>query len=159
MFEKFFKNKSNNLYAPVNGKTIALENVADNVFASKMMGEGIAFKLQGDTVYAPCDGILTVLPQSKHAFGIIMENGAEVLVHIGLDTVELNGEGFTCYKKVGDKVRHGSAVIKLDESIVENKDLDLTTMLIVTNWQDYKISIVQENLDVYRNETEVIKFE
>lgn len=101
------------LFAPVNGKTIALENVPDKVFASKMMGDGIGFEYEGNTIYAPCDGKITLVANTLHAVGITSENGAEILIHIGLDTVSLNGKGFKKLINQGDKVKKGTPLIEI----------------------------------------------
>ena len=82
------------LYAPVTGSCIPLTEVKDEVFANKMMGDGVAFTFDGDTVVSPCDGTIVMIAATKHAIGIQGDDGVEVLIHVGLDTVSLNGEGF-----------------------------------------------------------------
>ena len=92
--------KKNNLVAPVNGKIIPIEEVPDPVFAQKMMGEGIAIIPKDSSFVAPADGTITLISETKHAFGMTLDNGMELLVHIGLETVNLKGEGFNTLVEV-----------------------------------------------------------
>ncbi|MDQ0363193.1 PTS sugar transporter subunit IIA [Breznakia pachnodae] len=120
----------NKIVALADATQILITDVNDEVFASKAMGDGVAFKLKGDTIYAPASGKLSVLFPTGHAFGIAMNNGVELLCHIGINTVEANGKGFTALKTQGDYVIAGEPVIKLDLKELE-KTYDMTTMLIV----------------------------
>lgn len=151
---KFLKktNDTCKLFAPVNGKVINLENVPDKVFASKMMGEGVGFSFEGDTIYAPCDGTIILVANTLHAVGISSATGVEILIHIGFDTVNLNGKGFTKLINQGDKVKKGTPLIKIDRKIMEEEKIDLTTPMVVTNSADYNISIINEEKDVTTDE-------
>lgn len=144
---KIFNKKVNYLevYSPVTGQLISLESVPDQVFASKMMGKGVAFDLSEDTVCAPIDGKVTLLTETKHAFGIVGENGVEVLVHIGLDTVALNGYGFEKLKDVGDKVTKGTPIIIVDRKNLQEKNINLRTPMVITNSSEYHINILKNN--------------
>lgn len=145
----FLKKKSEpiQLVSPATGTLIALENVPDKVFASKMMGNGVAFELSDDTLVAPTDGEISLIPDSLHAFGMVGENGVEVLVHIGLDTVDLAGEGFTSYVKPGDKVKKGTPIVKVDRAALLAKNIVLATPMVITNTAEYDITInPQENV-------------
>lgn len=143
------------LFAPVNGKTIALENVPDKVFASKMMGDGMGFEYEGNTIYAPCDGKITLVANTLHAVGITSENGAEILIHIGLDTVSLNGKGFKKLINQGDKVKKGTPLIEIDRQFMKEQDINLITPMVVTNVANYEINVIDEGKDV-TTEEEVI---
>ncbi len=140
------------LFAPVNGKTIALENVPDKVFASKMMGDGIGFEYEGNTIYAPCDGKITLVANTLHAVGITSENGAEILIHIGLDTVSLNGKGFKKLINQGDKVKKGTPLIEIDRQFMKEQDINLITPMVVTNAANYEINVIDEGKDVTTEE-------
>lgn len=129
------------LVAPVSGEMLPLNQVPDKVFASGALGIGCAFRFDGDTVAAPCDGTLILLPDSKHAFGIRATNGAEILVHIGLDTVSLKGEGFTAMLPVGSKIHAGETVLKVNQAFIKGRGFDLATPLVVTNSADYSVEI------------------
>lgn len=125
--------------APVDGECIPLSEVEDEVFSSGIMGQGVAFKFEGDTIYAPCDGEIMMIAATKHAIGFKTNTGAEVLIHVGMDTVKLNGEGFTVLKQTGDKVSKGEAVMKIDRAFMEKQNIDLTTPMVITNGQNQKI--------------------
>lgn len=131
--------KSEDLAAPVDGECIPLSEVEDEVFSSGIMGQGVAFKFEGDTIYAPCDGEIMMVAATKHAIGFKTNTGAEVLIHVGMDTVKLNGEGFTVLKQTGDKVSKGEVVMKIDRAFMEKQNIDLTTPMVITNGQNQKI--------------------
>lgn len=137
----FLKEKECKVYAPVEGRSIPLETVPDPVFAQKMMGEGIGFEVSGDTVCAPCDGELIVLMPTKHAFGIKAKNGAEILVHIGLDTVNLNGEGFTVLAAEGEKVKAHQPIIRINRGLMQDRQINLTTPMVVSNMDQFEVAV------------------
>ncbi len=130
--------------SPMDGQIVPLEEVNDQVFSSKMMGEGVAILPSNGKVYAPVSGEVTVMMDSNHAVGIESENGAEILIHVGLDTVELNGEGFTAHVQKGDQVKAGDLLIEADLEVVKSHDYDTTTMVIITNTDNYGQVIVTE---------------
>lgn len=142
---KLFKKKEVNLYSPINGKVIAIEEVSDNVFSSKMMGEGVAFILEDETICAPCDGEISLIPPTFHAFGMKTDNDMEILIHVGLDTVNLNGKGFKMLVNPGTKVKRGTPILKVDLEFMNNHAIDLTTPMIITNSSDYDITIENKN--------------
>lgn len=118
----------------LSGKTIAMEQVADQTFASKVLGDGIAIEPTDHTLVAPVDGIVSiVMEESNHACGITLDNGMEILLHIGIDTVSMNGEGFTSYVKQGDRVKVGDKLIEFDSEKVKAAGHPVTTMLVITN--------------------------
>lgn len=159
MFKLFRKKEIDyNIYSPVTGKQIALEEVNDKVFASKMMGEGIAFQNIESLVFAPCDGEVVMVPDSKHALGIKADCGIELLLHIGLDTVKLKGEGFQVLVNVGDKIVKGDSLIKVDLDFMKSKGIDLTTPMIITDADDKGITVIR-NDSVRKGESIVIEVE
>lgn len=121
------------MVAVADGKMIDLSAVKDEVFSSKALGDGIAFELKGNVIAAPCSGVLGVLAETGHAFGITRADGVEVLVHVGINTVEMNGTGFTNLAKAGDRVKAGQPLIKVDMDLLKGKGYDMTTMVIVTD--------------------------
>lgn len=157
-----FKKKKDmdmNIYAPVNGTCISIEEVKDPVFSSRMMGDGVAFRLTDDTVYAPCDGTIVMIANTKHAFGIQADNKAEVLVHIGLDTVNLNGEGLQVLLPQGTRVRKGDAIIRIDMEFMKENNMDLTTPMIITNGKDVTLTCNHMNDKVSAGDDAVIHIE
>ena len=125
--------KENELKAYISGKVISITEVADSVFASKVLGDGIAILPDGNTVFAPCGGTISMLADTGHAVGITADNGAEILIHIGLDTVSLNGEGFKIMTKQEKRVKLGDPLIKFDKGFIEKKGLASDCILVVTN--------------------------
>ena len=132
------------IYAPLTGKLIPLEKVNDAVFSSKMMGDGAAIIPEDGKVYAPCDGVVTVAFPTGHAMGIKSNHGCELLIHAGLNTVELNGEGFSVFKKVDDKVSKGDLLFEFDKEFMEKKGYDMTTPIIITNTSEYNKIDIQD---------------
>ncbi|MFC6295617.1 sucrose-specific PTS transporter subunit IIBC [Lactiplantibacillus daoliensis] len=125
------------LAAPVSGTAESLRDVKDQVFSAEIMGKGAAFIPTDDQVLAPADGTITVTYDSKHAYGIKTTDGAEVLIHLGLDTVNLNGEHFTTNVKKGDTVHQGDLLGTFDVKALKAANYDPTVMLVITNTADY----------------------
>ena len=125
------------IISPIVGQAVALENVNDPVFSSGAMGQGIAIKPTEGVVYAPADAEVTIAFATGHAFGLKTANGAEVLIHVGIDTVSMNGEGFDQKVAQGDKVKAGDVLGTFDSNKIAAAGLDDTTMVIVTNTADY----------------------
>ena len=134
-------NKDLKLYAPIKGEVIELEKVPDPVFAQKMLGDGIAIAPQEGIVYSPIDGEVVQFFETKHAIAIKGRTGIELLIHIGLDTVALKGEGFTGFVKNGDSVKVGQKLLEFDMEAVGSKAKSLITPVVITNSQQeqYKI--------------------
>ena len=144
MFD-FFKKKKKiekkvSIANPVNGKVVKLEEVPDPVFAEKMVGDGFAVVPEDGEVHAPVSGEVTLQPDGFHAIGIKTEEGLEVLVHFGLETVELKGEGFTPHVKVGDKVNKGDNVLSVDIEKIKDKVPSIITPCIVANLEENILS-------------------
>lgn len=142
------KKKEEKIYSPINGQLISIENVPDTVFAEKMMGDGVGFILEEGTIYAPCDCELTMIAETKHAIGLRTPLGLELLIHIGLDTVTLNGRGFSILKSAGETVTRGEPLVKIDLETLRNQEIDLTTPMVFTNGADFEIAQLKENPNV-----------
>ena len=125
------------IQTPIVGDVVALSNVDDPVFSSGAMGQGIAVKPSEDVVYAPADAEVTIVFPTGHAYGLRTANGAEILIHVGIDTVTMNGEGFEQKVAQGDKVKAGDILGTFDSNKIAAAGLDDTTMVIVTNTADY----------------------
>ncbi|MDF7669161.1 PTS glucose transporter subunit IIA [Lactobacillus sp. ESL0703] len=150
--------------APIAGVVTDLSTVDDPVFSQKLMGDGFAIKLaaDADTVSAPVAGEIVSLPESKHAIGLVTPAGDEILIHIGIDTVNLNGAGFTALIEQGDSVEQGQELIKLDRQKLAANNADLTTMVIFTklapanqNWtktKDFGTQIASQDILVKQNQ-------
>lgn len=125
------------IVSPLAGETVALESVNDPVFSSGAMGKGIAVKPSGNTVYSPVDGTVQIAFETGHAYGLKSDNGAEVLIHIGIDTVSMDGKGFAQKVTANQKVKKGDVLGTFDTAAIAAAGLDDTTMIIVTNTADY----------------------
>lgn len=121
------------LYAAGNGKVVKVEDVPDEVFASKALGDGVAVILEDGKVYAPADGEISMVADTLHAYGITTPDGLELLVHIGVNTVELNGEGFQPQVKAGQKVKAGDLLCIVDMKLMKSKGYPMHTPTLLTN--------------------------
>jgi sugar PTS system EIIA component len=128
-----FKKEKLAVFAPVNGDIIPLSEVPDPVFSQKMMGEGIAMVPEEGKVSSPVKGSVILVADTKHAVGIRAVDGTEILVHVGLETVSLNGEGFTVAVNVGDKVAAGQLLMKVDLDTIKARAKSIITPIVITN--------------------------
>lgn len=136
MFKKWFgkqQPKEETITAPLDGTIMRLEDVPDPVFAQNMMGDGIAIDPADGDVVAPVAGEIIQLFPTKHAIGLRSEAGVELLIHVGIDTVSMNGEGFTAYVKAGDRVKRGERLLSVDLPLVREKAKSAVTPIIITN--------------------------
>lgn len=129
--------KSVKILVPVTGEVKNLKECPDAVFAEGMVGKGIMIEPEEGKVYAPCDGEIATIFDTLHAIGIRAENGAEVLIHLGLDTVSLNGQGFKAHVKTGDLIKAGQLLLEFDMEFIKSKGLSLATPVIITNADAY----------------------
>lgn len=121
------------LNAVAKGQLIRLEEVPDDMFSQKILGDGFAIVPRDNWIYSPCDGEITMVFKTKHAIGIKTEDGKEIMLHIGIDTVTLNGEPFDVYVNIGDKVKRGELIMSSDFNLISKKGLCPTIMTIVPN--------------------------
>lgn len=142
------KEKKNVIVAYGEGKFVPITEVPDPIFSEKMMGDGVAILLSGDTIYAPCDASVTMVATTFHAIGLTLDSGMELLIHIGLDTVNLNGEGFTPLTKVDDKVKKGDPLMKLDLDVMKKNELELYTPIIVLNGEEHPFEDIHTSDDI-----------
>lgn len=126
------------IVATQNGRAVPLEEVPDQVFSQKMLGDGMAVLPESDMVVSPVKGEITMVADTKHAYGIRTDDGLELIVHIGLDTVGLNGEGFMPRVKAGDKVEPGTPLCRVADSVKEKVEKPLYTPIIITNMDKVK---------------------
>ncbi|MBO0544491.1 PTS glucose transporter subunit IIA [Clostridium botulinum] len=126
------------MVAPVLGRVLQLSEVPDKVFASKLAGDGVAIECEDNTIVAPANGVISLIFKTNHAFGITLEDGTELLVHIGIDTVKLEGKGFERLLQEGDKVRVGDPIIRIDREFIEAEGYSLITPVLITNPDNVK---------------------
>lgn len=135
------------LCAPVSGTVKALTDVQDKTFADKVLGDGAAIIPSEGKVYAPADGTVANIMDSKHGIMFVTDSGAEILIHIGLDTVNLNGKYFKSHVSNGDKVKKGKLLVEFDMDAIKKEGYDLITPMVVTNISDYIKAVCMEKED------------
>ena len=135
----FFKNQSkkNVICSPCNGKVVPVTEVPDPTFSEKIIGDGMAVIPSDGIIYAPADGEITAVFDTLHAFAMTTVNGAEILIHVGLETVSLKGEPFTSHISVGDKVKKGDLMMEVDLDKIKESGMNTITPVLVANTADY----------------------
>lgn len=156
----FKKNKKTEiLNAYITGKQISLTQVNDPVFSTGMMGDGIAIVPDTEMIVAPADGVIvSANPDMKHAIGLKFDNGVSALIHIGLETVNLKGEGFEVFVKQGQRVKKGSPLVKFDKQVLIANNLDNSVILALTDTSDRSYKIY-DNDHAIADQTMIIKFD
>ena len=124
------------IYSPMTGKILKLSDVNDQAFSSEALGKGLAINPTDGKVYSPVDGTVTMLFNTNHAIGITSNKGVEILIHIGMDTVEMEGDGFTAHIKQGDKIKAGDLIMEVDLEKVKKAGFETITPILVTNYED-----------------------
>ena len=132
------KEKGSILHSPCNGKVVPITEVPDPTFAEKILGDGFAVIPAEGKVYAPADGEITMVFDTLHAVTMTTTQGVEVLIHIGLDTVNLKGEPFTAHVKAGDKVKQGDLLMDVDLDKIKAAGLNIITPVLICNTDDYE---------------------
>jgi PTS system glucose-specific IIA component len=156
MFNIFKKNKSTTLKAPVNGKVIKIEDVGDPVFAQKLMGEGFGVEPIDGKVYAPVEGVISSIFKTKHAIGITTSEGLELLIHMGIETVELKGSPFEIYVKKDDKVNSNTLLANVDIAQIKAAGKDAIILTVVTNTSTNVNELTDINVNQVDHGDEVI---
>lgn len=142
--------------APVNGRAIPMSEVSDPTFSQEILGKGTAVIPSDGRVVAPADGTVGMVFDTKHAVSLTTESGAEVIIHIGLDTVQLNGEHYTAHVSAGDKVKKGQLLIEFDLEKIKEAGYDVVTPVIVCNTPDFPSISCLNGMDVTAGETVII---
>ena len=134
--------------SPISGKVIELEKVNDPVFSSGAMGKGVAIEPVDNKVYAPFNGTIEFIADTKHAIGLLSEDGVEVLIHVGMDTVKMEGRGFSVKTSVNSKVKAGDLLLEFDRNIIEKEGYSLITPVVITNADNYEDNALCINEEV-----------
>ena len=159
LFKRKSKDTGNDVYAFISGNTIPITEVNDPVFSAKTLGDGLAIIPSGELICAPCAGTISMVAEgSNHAVGMTLANGAEILIHVGLDTVSLNGKGFKILVKEGQKVKPGTKLLKFDKSFIESEGFDTACVFVLTNCEDFPDVRFFTGQDVVPNETVICSF-
>lgn len=147
----FLFNKNEYLFSICRGHSIPIEKVPDSMFSKKILGDGVGFILEDNKIYSPCDGKVTMIANTKHALGILSKKGIEIMIHIGLDTVKLNGKGFQLFVSDDEEVKKGQLLIQLDKQYMAENGIDLTSVMIVLNNEKYALKKENNNEKVDLN--------
>ena len=145
----------NVIKSPISGKVIELEKVDDPVFSSGAMGKGIAIEPMDNKVYAPFNGTIEFIAETKHAIGLLSEDGVEVLIHVGMDTVKMQGRGFNVKTSVNSKIKAGNLLLEFDRNAIEKEGYSLITPVVITNADNYEDNVLCINEEV-KNGREII---
>ena len=134
---KVINREPQNIASPIDGEVKDLYQVNDEVFSQELAGKGVAIVPSNNQVVSPVNGTVSMVFPTKHAIGVTSDKGVELLIHIGIDTVKLDGKYFEASIKVGDEVKKGDVLVKFDKEAIEKEGYDLTTMFTVSNTADY----------------------
>jgi PTS system beta-glucosides-specific IIC component len=137
VFKKLFGKKTDDIYAPMAGKAVPITQVPDPTFAEGMLGNGVAIEPAEGMVYAPCDATVDMMFTTGHAVSLVADCGAEILIHVGLETVSLEGKPFKVHAANGDKVKKGQLLIEVDLEAVKAAGLPTITPMVICNTDDY----------------------
>ena len=151
-YVRFFTKKVNEIcvLSPLKGEVISLDKVPDETFATKILGDGAAIIPSVGILYASDDGEVLSVADTKHAVAVRYKNGVEILVHIGIDTVELGGEGYDALVQAGDKIKKGDVLIKFDIDKIKKKGYSVITPVIITNSDEFAVVSCHEgNIDTF----------
>ena len=152
----FKKKKEKVFVSPMDGNIMNLDSVPDQVFSERLMGDGFAIELKEGTVVAPISGEITVAFPTKHAYGIKSNDGVELLIHLGIDTVELNGKGFNPCVEVGSIVKQGDTLVTVDLEYIKSQDKSLISPILFVSGE--KIELLKINQNVEKLESNLFKF-
>ncbi|HHF0978691.1 TPA: PTS glucose transporter subunit IIA [Haemophilus influenzae] len=160
LFDKLFGSKENKsveveIYAPISGEIVNIEDVPDVVFSEKIVGDGVAVRPIGNKIVAPVDGVIGKIFETNHAFSMESKEGVELFVHFGIDTVELKGEGFTRIAQEGQSVKRGDTVIEFDLALLESKAKSVLTPIVISNMDEISC-IVKKSGEVVAGESAVL---
>ena len=150
----FFKRKEKkiNIYAPVDGTIIPITEVRDEVFSSKSMGNGVAIDPTNEMIYSPADGQIVMVFPTKHAFGMKLKNGMEIMIHLGIDTVELDGKYYELNIRENQYVTAGDLIGRMDLEAIKKSGYDSTAMVIILNDNQKAYSICDQRKSILHNQ-------
>ncbi len=159
IFKKSKQEESKGIVSPTNGELLEITKVPDEVFSTKMMGDGFAIKSTDGIIVSPVDGKVGVIFETKHAIIIESKEGKEVLIHLGIDTVNLKGEGFEVFVNVGDEVKAGDKLVKMDLPFIEANAKSSISPVIFTNLESNEsIKVVEGPVKAFESgRVEIVK--
>jgi glucose-specific phosphotransferase system IIA component len=138
------EDRATRLYSPTSGKVVPLNEVKDETFSSGILGEGVAIEPSGNVLLAPTDATVSQVFDSGHAMTLLTDGGAELLLHIGIDTVALRGKHFLCSLRTGERVKRGDMLIRFDGAAIREAGYELTTPMVVCNSDEFDIRVIAQ---------------
>ena len=157
MFSLFKPKDPSIIASPVTGTVHPLSECQDLAFSGGALGDGVIFRYEGSYVLAPCSGTVVSVAKTNHAVSLLCDNGAELLIHVGFDTVMLNCEGLRALVSKRQRVRAGQRLIEIDREYMEEKHIDLTTPMVVTNSDDVQMEILCSTGEVKARKTPIFR--
>lgn len=154
----FLKKTEPVVYATQTGTVFPIEESPDSVFAEKVLGDGVFIRPADGNVYAPITGKIKLVADTKHAYGILGADGLELLIHIGIDSVDLNGKGFTSHVKPGQKVKAGTLLCEIDLELFRKSGISPDTMILIANKEKFKVTDKGSG-PAAAKETEIFRYE
>lgn len=151
--KKLFGKKTDAIASPLKGQAVSIKEVNDPTFSEELLGKGIAIRPTEGKVYAPCDATVDMMFETGHAVSLVAEFGAEILIHVGLDTVNLKGKHYTIHAGAGDKVTKGQLLIEFDKDAIVAEGYDVITPVVVCNSSDFSTFDVHVGADVVPGDT------
>ncbi|MBO5094443.1 MAG: PTS glucose transporter subunit IIA [Lachnospiraceae bacterium] len=148
LFDKILKKKEAEVVSPAAGRCVSIKKVPDPTFGEEIMGKGVAIEPADGKFYAPADGVVSTLFPTLHAIGITTPEGVEILLHVGLDTVKLNGKHFTVHVKQDDQVKKGDLILEADLAAIAAEGYQTITPVLVCNTPDFKEVVPVAEKDV-----------
>lgn len=157
--EKEQKESSRRLVAFVSGHVFPMEHAADEIFSSKMIGDGLVIEPEEDILYAPADGTVSmIMPDSFHAAAVTDGNGMEIMLHVGLDTVSMNGEGFEMLVEKGDEVKAGQPLMRFSRAKIAEKGLNSQIIMVITNTPQFENIRFFSGMDAEAGKTVIAEY-
>lgn len=145
------------LVAFADGDVLPIENVEDATFSQKILGDGIAIEPAGNTIVAPANAVVTAVTDTRHAVGMVLDNGTEILIHVGIDTVDMNGEGFELLVNEGDRVKTGEKILTFDSDRIAAAGHKATTMLVITDMAEASDAQMHSGITAVKGQTAIMK--
>ena len=139
-------------HAICDGNVLPISEVPDLTFSQKLLGDGVGFSYEDRMIYAPCNGEVILVSDTNHAIGLRAENGAEIMIHVGMDTVNLRGKGLRPLVKVHKNVKMGEPLLEIDRKVMEEHQINLITPMILTNGEDYDLDIVKNHGEIAKSD-------
>lgn len=153
-----FQRKNGTLLAVADGWAMPLSAVPDEAFSSGMLGVGFAIEPTAGTIYSPVNGSVDSVTETGHAYTIVSEDGLDILVHVGIDTVQLKGEGFLPMVQKGDRIKKGDVLARVDLERIKKSGLPLTVPVLITSPEEIKITLSPPNSPVIGGKTAVLQY-